>query len=131
MENLSAYIFIAIIIVIAIIKIAQEAKRKASTEKRTVASRRLTEQASEEDGFSEWEEWNAMEEEKEIQETPVIATVQQKIERQSIKENYPTPRKQSKRKPKVQSENLKLKMNSKEEIKRAIIYSEIINRKYE
>lgn len=136
MEGFGQYIFIAVIIIAFIISTVKESRKNRKKESgQPIIMPEEVDQTTSETSIEDWERWFSGEDK---HNKPTSATnIPPKKDTYSsitkIKETQqPANTQQSKEKPSHERLGYepKIKINSKEEARRAIIYSEIIRRKY-
>lgn len=136
MEGFGQYIFIAVIIIAFIISTVKESRKNRKKESgQPVIMPEEVSQTTSEPSIEDWERWFSAEDNQKEQ-TPVVDIPLKKETYSSISKIKETQQPANIRQPKEKPshERLgyepKIKMNTKEEARRAIIYSEIIRRKY-
>lgn len=131
MENLQAYIFIAIIVIITIFNVIKEARKKLEKDKKPVILPQKEKQLAEMGDSNEWEKWFEQDdvmEESETENIPITPILKKDPYVRIPQENQSD--KQINKESCRHLSDPKVKLHSKEEVRRAIIYSEIIKRKY-
>lgn len=132
MENVQTYIFIVIGLLIAVFSVIRKAKKKFFKERghtRVPIGLQAHRPVKRDKGFDEWEKWVAEEEvEKKSMRVVPVPVVENKS-RANIREPHRSS-KTVQKEAENRTNKSPVKFRSKEDIRRAIIYSEIINRKY-